>query len=116
MINREQAYSDFVADFGWSTGRRFLLVDMMTEHREMLEDAALKSDKYIKFGQQRYAKEAENLIFNARLVACMAEEVAADEEIFQLEFETPKLSVIQRLVSARVARLEKKVIGGRWPC
>lgn len=115
MTSRADAHKDFVNGFGWSTGRQFLLCDMMTEHKEMLEDAAHQFAKYINKAGINFRIKGDSLMTNAKILALFAQEVAAEEEVFPLEFETPKLSAVQRLVAARVERLSGKVAGRRLP-
>lgn len=108
MISRADAHSDFVREFKWSSGKRFLLADMMTEHREMLEDAAHHSNKYIQNGFSRHRDRFDQLFLGAEMLACAAEMVAFGEP-------AQKLLTIQRVTAARKDRLYLTTAGRRLP-
>lgn len=108
MISRADAHSDFVRDFNWSSGKRFLLADMMTEHREMLEDAAHHCNKYIQNGFTRHRERFDQLLAGSELLACAAEMVAFGEA-------TEKLLTVQRVTASRKDRLYRTTAGRRLP-
>lgn len=108
MISRADAHSDFVREFKWSSGKRFLLADMMTEHREMLEDAAIQCRRYIQNGSAWSRVRFDQMFLGAEMLACAAEMVAFGEA-------TEKLLTIQRVTAARKDRLYLTTAGRRLP-